>query len=85
MINDLTNVTEWCPNDSCAIQYMGSSTTLVAWSPTYDKWGNATSEDPNTHTSVYRCNTCDARWTISCYRQETTIEMHYAGDIGSGI
>lgn len=60
-MNTIQKITQNCEND-CQIKDEGSVTTLVAWSPTYDKNGNYTSKNPNTITSNFRCLTCGKRW-----------------------
>ena len=47
---------------NCAIQQTRSYTTLIGWTPTYDKWGTVTTKDPNTTTSEYKCLTCGKTW-----------------------
>lgn len=57
----------------CSFSFYGGMSTCMAYYPTYDKHGNETSKDPNTHTSNVRCNTCNREWHIARCRGETTI------------
>jgi len=51
-----------CSREDCLIQYLGGSSTLMSWTPTYDKDGNQVNQDPNTHTKAYRCTICSKQW-----------------------
>ena len=52
-----------CSREDCRIQSLGCSRTLLAWTPTYDKYGNVDGKDPNVTTELFRCLTCGKEWT----------------------
>ena len=56
--------TKDCPREDCRIRFdMSGTSTLMAWSPVYDKDGNDVSGgNPNIHTSGASCDTCGRRW-----------------------
>jgi len=51
-----------CDREDCRIQNKGSSTTLMAYNPIYDKYGNDIGRDPNKTTTWYKCLTCGKDW-----------------------
>lgn len=52
-----------CEREDCRILNLGSSTTLLGWTPVYDKYGNDISVNPNKTTTHYRCSVCGRDWT----------------------
>jgi len=60
----IAKLTKDCPREDCQIEYLGSSTTLLGWSQTYDKHGNPQGRDPNTDTSSYVCHKCGVSWRV---------------------
>jgi hypothetical protein len=56
----------------CSFSGSGSMTTLMGYTPTWDKHGNMTSRDPNITTSEIRCSTCGKRWLSRTQYGETT-------------
>lgn len=53
-----------CEREDCRIQCLGSMTTCLGWTPTYDKYGDAIGKDPNKTTSHYRCTVCSKDWWV---------------------
>ena len=53
-----------CEREDCVIIDRGSSTTLLAWMPAFDKYGNPLNKDLNTRTTDYYCRTCGKEWTV---------------------
>lgn len=53
-----------CPQceESTEIICLGDSSTLLAWSPSYDEEGEYHQHDPNVTTSSWQCNGCDHVW-----------------------
>lgn len=74
-MNLIPELTKNCQREDCSI--VGGScgvSTLVAWTPTYDKHGNRTDRgDPNTFTTTYKCVTCGASWSATTQYGETKI------------
>lgn len=60
----IPELTKDCPREDCCVAHTGSSTTLMGWSPTYDKRGNQQGRDPNIITSSYVCHTCGLSWRV---------------------
>ena len=52
-----------CESESCRIQVLGQMTTLLGWTPVYDKYGKSHGSDPNKTTTQYKCLTCNKEWT----------------------
>jgi hypothetical protein len=65
MSNVFKKLTVDCPRTDCALHHLGTSSTCMGWSQTYDRDGNSIGRDPNTLTSAYRCATCGARWQVT--------------------
>lgn len=65
-----------CPRDDCRFLDCGSSSTLVAYIPIYDKNGVNTNPDRNTTTSIFECITCGKRWKCKTQLGERTYETH---------
>jgi hypothetical protein len=56
-------ITPDCHRTDCVVQQQGPSmTTCLGWTPTFDRWGNPLSKDPNTTTTQMKCNTCGKEW-----------------------
>jgi len=51
-----------CEREDCRVIVLGRMTTLLGWSPTYDKHGNLIDKDPNTVTTHYQCTVCGKDW-----------------------
>lgn len=62
-MSTIRTLTRGCEKD-CSISDLGSETTLIGWTPSYDKNGRRQGFDPNTHTAHYRCSTCGASWKV---------------------
>lgn len=70
----IPQLTQDCPREDCAIQDRGSTSTLLAWSPTYDKNGNRIDKgDPNTRTTKYIRRSCYREWYVSTQYGESKI------------
>jgi hypothetical protein len=61
----IQEMTKTCQREDCSIISHGSITTLIAWTPSYDKNGNLQGEDPNDVISRYECRTCGKQWQIA--------------------
>jgi transposase-like protein len=64
-MNTIQKLTEHCPREDCSILDHGSITTLIAWSPSYDKNGNIQGTNPNTVITRYECRMCGKQWQVS--------------------
>ncbi len=54
-----------CNRNDCVLKEVGSSSTLMSWSQTFDRFGNRLdAEDPNTKTTSYYCRTCGKTYTV---------------------
>ena len=62
-----------CDREDCRFQNLGSSTTLIGWSPVYDKQGNQVNHDPNTRRTGYRCTSCARRFEVKTQSGKTTV------------
>jgi hypothetical protein len=51
-----------CDREDCRIERGISTTTLMGWTPTYDKYGNQLNRDPNKTTTQMRCTACGKSW-----------------------
>lgn len=51
-----------CKREDCIIEDLGSRTTLLGWTPTYNKQGQLLNSDPNITTTYYRCIICKSNW-----------------------
>lgn len=52
-----------CDRTDCEIKHIGSMTTLLSYTPVYDREGNMIHNgDPNTVTDTYHCRQCNATW-----------------------
>lgn len=60
--------------DECSLQSRGSWSTCMGWSPTYDKFGNPTSFNPNTITTEFYCSKCGKTFRESCSSNGTIVE-----------
>lgn len=47
-----------CQRDDCRIQNKGGTSTLLGWSPAFDRNGNQVAQDPNRYVTVFQCATC---------------------------
>ncbi len=72
MIKELTKD---CERDDCRLWSSGGVSTCMGWTPTYDKHGNQTDDDPNTHSSQWKCSSCRREWLVSTRRGERTITV----------
>lgn len=73
-MNVIQEMTKDCPREDCTLTSGLSTSTGLAWSPTYDKSGNRTDRgDPNYHNTEYRCSKCGASWIASTRFNETKI------------
>ena len=61
-----------CRSEDCEFRSRGSSTTLMAWFPTYDKHDNLINDDPNIITTRVDCAECD-RVFVSTTRAGVTV------------
>ena len=72
--NIVAAITKDCNRKDCLISFGAGMSTLLAWSPAYDRVGNRTDNgDPNTHTQDAHCSTCHRRWTIKTQFGKSTI------------
>jgi hypothetical protein len=69
MINPNPN----CEKD-CRFTYEGESTTLLGWTPVYDKTGVQRNENPNIRKQTIDCLTCNKRWCFETQYGQTKIE-----------
>ena len=74
-VNNIHEATKDCLRDDCSISAVGPSrSTLMAWTPTYDKHGNRIDRgDPNIHSTTMRCWTCGSEWLLSTQYGETKV------------
>ena len=72
----ISELTKDCPRADCRIhESLGGASTLLAWEPTYDKYGNRVDKgDPNECTSSMRCSTCGVGWILRTQFGETKVE-----------
>jgi hypothetical protein len=63
-----------CPREDCRIQNRGTSSTLMGWTPTYDKYGRQLNSNPNTVKTHFHCLTCGEAWIRKTKSGVTTIE-----------
>lgn len=68
----IAKLTAGCKGD-CRVSLEGGVSTLVGWTPVYDRHGQLLNEDPNTHTQGAYCGACRKRWTVSQTAGKTTI------------
>ena len=64
MFDIIQQLTKNCDRKDCSIIMGVGTSTLMAWQPSYDKYGNKTSKDPNTHSYTATCRTCQQKWYI---------------------
>lgn len=56
-----------CPRkteDKCRIRVDGESSTLIGWTPEYDRSGKLLNKDPNIHMGHFSCSVCKMAWTV---------------------
>ncbi len=64
-----------CPTPRhCEIRDLGSSTTLMGWTPVFDGDGNLLNMDPNTVTTMFSCNTCGKKWVRKNKADDVTFQ-----------
>ena len=75
MNSDLVRaVTKDCSRQDCQIIFKGSTNTLMAWSPVYDRNGNRIdSGDPNISTHFIRCRVCGREWVAETQYGTTSV------------
>ena len=76
----IEQVTKDCQREDCRIVLGGGSSTLLAWTPTFDRHGKQIGSDPNIHTQDVYCRTCRRRWITKTRSGETTITTHSIAD-----
>ncbi len=77
-MNLIQGATKDCNRSDCNITERSGVSTLVAWTPTYDKLGNRTDRgDPNSYTSELRCSKCGQQWSVVTRFGETTITAQH--------
>lgn len=64
-----------CPREDCRIEHLGGTSTLMGWSPTFDKHGNQIGSDPNIRISRSRCATCGAEWELRTQSDASSIKI----------
>ena len=69
----LEQMTSDCLNDFCQISFGPGTSTLIGWSPSYDKKGRITSNNPNRTTTPAWCNKCGRRWSITSANGQSEI------------
>jgi len=52
-----------CKREDCLVMRGPGMTTLLGWTPLYDKAGTLVNKDPNTTTLQCKCVTCGEQWT----------------------
>lgn len=72
-----------CPDKrtDCAFSGGGMCTTLLGWTPVYDRAGKLLNADPNTITRTVSCHTCRRQWltrTRGGKLIESRMSMHEA-------
>jgi hypothetical protein len=72
-------VTKDCQSDACRIEFGAGTSTLVGWTPIYDKSGNRVNEDPNAFVQEVSCQTCGKKWSVSTVLGAT--EVHLATEV----
>lgn len=70
----IEQVTKDCQRDDCRIAMGGGTSTLMGWTPTYDRHGKQIGSDPNTHTQEVSCLTCRRQWIATTRSGETSIK-----------
>jgi hypothetical protein len=73
-MNEFADMTSKCARVDCSIQLRSSSMTCIGWTPTFDRNGRKTSDDPNITTSVYHCTSCGRTWKVSTQFGKSQIE-----------
>ena len=58
----------------CKFISQNEMTTLIGWTPVYDKFGKQLNRDPNTTKKTVCCLTCGKQWYLSSTLGVTTIE-----------
>lgn len=51
-----------CGREDCRIEAGMTTTTLLGWTPVFDKHGRPINHDPNTRTTAMRCQSCGRKW-----------------------
>ena len=73
-MNIIQQITKDCPREDCSMLEGGSTSTCMGWQPTYDKAGQRIDKgDPNTHTTSWRCSSCNRAWVTNTRYGETSI------------
>ena len=61
-----------CPNDKDhpSFHSFGGTSTLMGWTPKYDKQGRPLNANPNTKEEAFKCSVCgaEARKRTKCWR-----------------
>lgn len=75
-MNAFQKATADCDRPDCKLVDRGGVSTLMAWTPTYDKNGNRTDRgDPNIRHSTIQCLTCNREWDAKTQYGETTVTV----------
>lgn len=61
----IQEMTKTCSRPDCSLADRGSRSTLLAWTPTYDRNGILQTEDPNETIRIMECVTCGKQWQIA--------------------
>ena len=62
-------------SDAQVAQITGTTATLVAYVPTYDRNGMMSAAgDPNTYSSRLECRTCGMKWDVHQRQEEMTVQ-----------
>ena len=72
MMGLVRDLTRSCERVDCSITFGAYTSTLLGWTPTYNKFGKQTSKDPNYRTQTARCLTCNKTWYITERDDEET-------------
>ena len=57
-----------CPRgteDACRLAVGPTDSTLIGYTPVYDRYGKRTNRDPNTHRCNIRCEACGTAWRVT--------------------
>ena len=74
MIEMIKQATKDCKREDCALTITGTTATLVAYVPTYDRNGMMSAGgDPNTYSSRLECRTCGMKWDVHQRQQEMSV------------
>jgi len=59
-----------CDRKDCRLNEEYSTNTCMGWTPEYDKNGKLLNSDPNWHSTVYNCSSCNKRFVKSKHHEE---------------